>query len=180
MRKMGAVVWRVRKGEVDRQCKGSVRACQLRVSARAKINNTMAGRVAPTTHLGESVHLCEKLPRPGDGLLLEVVPKGPVAQHFKKGVVVRVLAHVVQVIVLAPRTDALLAVGCALEGRQGARGVRLPQENGLELVHPRVCKQQGGVIVGHHGGGAVVHMGTLFRKEVTARVGVVEVEVEVR
>ena len=43
---------------------------------------------------------------------LEVVPKGPSSQHLEKGVVVRVFTHIIQVIVLASRPDALLAVDC--------------------------------------------------------------------
>lgn len=45
-------------------------------------------------------HLGQQLPSPADGFLLEVVAKGPVAQHLKEGVVVHVLADIVQVIVL--------------------------------------------------------------------------------
>mmetsp|Transcript_6447 Transcript_6447/g.19110 ORF Transcript_6447/g.19110 Transcript_6447/m.19110 type:complete len:1096 (+) Transcript_6447:257-3544(+) len=102
----------------------------------------------------------EQLPRPVDGLLLEVVAEGPVAQHFKKGVVVHVLAHVVEVVVLAARTDALLRVGRALELGHVGRRVRLAEENGLELVHARVDEEQRGVVEGHHRGGCpegVVH-----------------------
>jgi hypothetical protein len=50
-----------------------------------------------------------------DRTLLEVIAEGPVAQHFKKGVVVHILADVVQIVVLAPRADALLAVDRALQ-----------------------------------------------------------------
>ena len=41
-------------------------------------------------------------------LLLEVVAEAPVAEHLEEGVVVEVLPHVVQVVVLPARTDALL------------------------------------------------------------------------
>ena len=54
-------------------------------------------------------YLSEELPGPADSLLLEVIAKRPVAQHLEEGVVVHVLADVVQVIVLASRTYALLA-----------------------------------------------------------------------
>jgi hypothetical protein len=53
----------------------------------------------------EAPYLGEQLPGPGDGLLLEVVPKGPVPQHLKESVVVRVLANVIQVIVLPCTAD---------------------------------------------------------------------------
>ena len=52
-------------------------------------------------------HLGQELPGVGDGLLLEVVPKRPVAQHLEEGVVVHIFAHIVQVVVLATGPDAL-------------------------------------------------------------------------
>lgn len=57
-------------------------------------------------HLRKVTH-CEELPGVANGFLLEVVPKGPVAQHLKEGVVVHILAHVIQVIVLAARPYTL-------------------------------------------------------------------------
>jgi hypothetical protein len=59
----------------------------------------------PGSRAIEATCLGEQLPGPGDGLLLEVVPKGPVPQHLKESVVVRVLAHIIQVIVLPCRAD---------------------------------------------------------------------------
>mmetsp|Transcript_34600 Transcript_34600/g.67744 ORF Transcript_34600/g.67744 Transcript_34600/m.67744 type:complete len:395 (-) Transcript_34600:164-1348(-) len=97
------------------------------------------------------VHLGEQLPCPGDGLLLEVVSEGPVAKHLKEGVVVHILAHVIQVIVLAARSDALLAVARRGELGEGGLGVDGAGEDGLVLVHASVDEQQGGVVVGHDG-----------------------------
>lgn len=57
-------------------------------SIPAKVGGIQAGRV-------QFVDLSQQLPGPRDGLLLEVVPKRPVAQHLKEGVVVHVLAHIV-------------------------------------------------------------------------------------
>ena len=54
-------------------------------------------------------YLSQQLPGVGDGLFFEVVPKGPVAQHLKKGVVVHILPHIVQIVVLASCPDALQA-----------------------------------------------------------------------
>src|SRR6185503_5748386 len=50
-------------------------------------------------------------PLPGvlDRFLLEVVPKGEVAEHLEEGVVSRGVAHLLQVVVLAAGADALLA-----------------------------------------------------------------------
>mmetsp|Transcript_1475 Transcript_1475/g.4732 ORF Transcript_1475/g.4732 Transcript_1475/m.4732 type:complete len:367 (+) Transcript_1475:614-1714(+) len=101
--------------------------------------------------LWDAADVGEQLPGPGDGLLLEVVTKGPVAAHLEEGVVVDVLADVVEIVVFAAGPDALLSVGGALELRQARVGVGLPEENGLELVHPRVDEEERRVVVGHHG-----------------------------
>ncbi len=93
--------------------------------------------------------LGEELPGEIHGLLLEVVAEGEVAQHLEEGVVARRPAHVLQVVVLAPGADALLAGG-------GARVVALllAQEDVLELVHARVGEEEGRVPRGDEGGGA--------------------------
>mmetsp|Transcript_31648 Transcript_31648/g.89902 ORF Transcript_31648/g.89902 Transcript_31648/m.89902 type:complete len:412 (+) Transcript_31648:2519-3754(+) len=98
-------------------------------------------------------HVGEELPGPADGFLFEVVAKAPVAKHLEEGVVVHVLANVIQVVVLAAGTDALLGVGGALQLGEVRCGVRSPQEDGLELVHAGIGEQQRGVVVGHHRGG---------------------------
>ena len=113
--------------------------------------------------LGEHVHLREELPRPPDGLLLEKVAEGPVPEHLEEGVVVGVLADVVEVVVLTARADALLGVGGALELRERALRVGGAQEAGLELVHSRVGEEEGWVIVGDHGRGR--HDGVLLALE---------------
>jgi hypothetical protein len=59
---------------------------------------------------GRAPDLGQQLPGPVDGLLLEVVAERPVAQHLEEGVVVGVLADVLEVVVLAAGADALLAV----------------------------------------------------------------------
>lgn len=53
------------------------------------------------SHRACLAYLGEQLPGPGNGLLLEVVTEGPVAKHLKEGVVVVVLADIVQIVVLA-------------------------------------------------------------------------------
>lgn len=40
----------------------------------------------------QSVDFSQQLPGPADGLFLEVITEGPIAQHFKEGVVISVLA----------------------------------------------------------------------------------------
>ena len=126
------------------------------------------GRVAAEVRgvepvLRERVDLREEFPRPADGFLLEKVAEGPVPEHLEEGVVVRVLPDVVEVVVLASGSDALLRVGGALELGERALGVRGSQEAGLELVHPRVGEEEGRVIVRHDGGGR--HDGVLLGLE---------------
>ena len=48
----------------------------------------------------QAVYLRQKLPGPVNGFLLEVVPKAPIAQHFKQRVVVGVNAYFLQIVVL--------------------------------------------------------------------------------
>ncbi len=62
---------------------------------------------SPTLTLNGAVTHCEELPGIANGFPLEVVPKGPVAQHLKEGMMVHILAHVIQVIVLATSTYTL-------------------------------------------------------------------------
>ena len=94
---------------------------------------------------GDAVDVGEEVPRPVDGLALEVVAEAPGAEHLEEGVVVRVLAHVLEVVVLAARADALLGVDGSLErghrgggvGLRGARGwVRRPVNTASQLIEP--------------------------------------------
>ncbi len=92
--------------------------------------------------LVEAPDFGEQLPGPGDRFLLEVVAERPVAEHLEEGVVVGVLADVVEIVVLAAGADALLRVGGPLVGpRAGA------EEDVLELVHAGVGEQQRRIVV---------------------------------
>ena len=64
--------------------------------------------------------------------------EGPVAEHLEEGVVVNIFADVVEVVVLAAGTDALLRVGRARELRQRRRWVSGAEEDGFVLVHAGV------------------------------------------
>ena len=97
--------------------------------------------------LVDLVHLGEEFPGPVDGLDLEIVAEAPVAQHLEHGMVAAVMAHRLQVVVLAAHAEALLAVRCPRK-----LGCGITQENILELVHSRVREHQGGVVLDHHGG----------------------------
>ena len=95
--------------------------------------------------LGNLPDVGQQFPRPLDRLGLEVIAERPVAQHFEERVVIGVLADVFEIVVLAAGANALLGVDrAAVDAGAGA------EEDILELVHPRVGEQQGGIIVRHH------------------------------
>ena len=102
----------------------------------------------------DSEDLGQELVAPGDGLLLEVVPEGPVAQHLEEREVAGV-ADLVDV----PCPDALLEVGQPPSG-----GVLLAEEVGYQRVHPRGGEQNGGVVLGYEGGGADLRVAPLLEE----------------
>ena len=91
--------------------------------------------------------LRQELPSPSDGFFLEIVAEGPVAEHLEHGVVVGVVPYFLQVVVLARYPEAFLGVGHA-----GVFAFGVPEENVLELVHPRVGEHQGRVVLDDHRG----------------------------
>ena len=82
----------------------------------------------------------QELPAPGDGLVLEVVAEGEVAQHLKIGAVTGGLAHVLNV----AGTDALLTGADAAAGR-----LLLALEPGLHGGHAGIDQQDGFVVLGY-------------------------------
>ena len=76
-----------------------------------------------------------------DGLLLEVVPEGPVAEHLEEGQVA-----CVPDLVDVPGPDALLEVHQPLAG-----GVFLAEEVGYQGVHPCCREENGGIVLGYEG-----------------------------
>ena len=89
-------------------------------------------------------YLREEFPGPINGLLLKVVSKGPVAEHFKQRVVVGVNTHLLEVVVLATDAQALLAV------RNPRVNYRLgTDEHVFKRIHSRVGKHQRGVVLNH-------------------------------
>mmetsp|Transcript_82711 Transcript_82711/g.230655 ORF Transcript_82711/g.230655 Transcript_82711/m.230655 type:complete len:399 (+) Transcript_82711:2010-3206(+) len=104
----------------------------------------------------------EKLPRPCDGLLFEVVAERPIPKHFEKGVVIDVLAHIFKVVVFPTRADALLGVRRALQLGKRVRRVNLANKNGLELVHAGVDEEERWIVVRHHCRGRHEIVTTLF------------------
>ena len=92
----------------------------------------------------------QQLPRPVDGFFFEIITEAPVAEHLEKSVVVRVEPHVLEVVVFAAGTDALLRVGGSRvsrgdrSGPTGNVGFGLTKKDRHELVHPRVGEKQVG------------------------------------
>ncbi len=91
----------------------------------------------------------EEVPRVLHGPLLEVVAEGEVAEHFEEGVVTRRVAHVFEVVVLAPGPHALLGAH-----RPRVVALFLSQEDPLELDHAGVDEQQRRVVLGDERGAA--------------------------
>ena len=85
----------------------------------------------------ETVALGDQFPGKGDGILLEVIPEGEVAQHLKEGQVAARVADIVEIVVLAPGPYALLHRGGAR-----MRALLAPGEDVLELHHARVGKEE--------------------------------------
>ena len=86
----------------------------------------------------------QEIPRKADGIPLEVIPEREVAEHLEECVVARGVAHVLQIVVLAPGAHASLAGG-------GAHVFPpfFAEEHVLELHHACIGKQQGRVVAGH-------------------------------
>ena len=66
---------------------------------------------------------------------------------------VNVLTDVIQVIVLSPSTDALLAVHSPFPLGHITGGVNGADKDGFELAHACIGEQEGGVVQGNGGGG---------------------------
>ena len=92
-------------------------------------------------------HVHKVFPRHVDGALLEIVAKRPVAEHLEHGVVVGVVAHLLEVVVLARDAQAFLRVGTAARF-----GVARTQNDVLPLVHARIGEHERGVVFHHHRG----------------------------
>ena len=97
---------------------------------------------------GQLVNLGEQLPSPFQAFTLEVVAKGPVAQHLKKGVVAGGIAHVFQIVVLTARAQTGLHRGCA-----HIRALVRAQKHVFELHHPGIGEHQCGVVARHQRAG---------------------------
>ena len=92
--------------------------------------------------LGQFQFAGHETPGQANRFVLEVVAEAEISQHFEEGMVPGRVAHVLQVVVLAPRPQATLHGNGA-----GMRG-RLPaEEDVLELHHSGVGEQQRGIVM---------------------------------
>ena len=96
--------------------------------------------------------LSQEVPRIGDGFPFEIIAKGEVPQHFKKGMMPRCTAYRIQVVMLPAGAHAFLRCGGS-----GVIPLFQAQEHILELVHPRIGEQQRRIIIWHQRGTG--HMG---------------------
>ena len=71
-----------------------------------------------------------------NGILLEVVTKGEVPEHFEERMVTCGITHVIQVVMLTASANALLTGGST-----GIGTLIKAKEHVLELVHPSVGKE---------------------------------------
>src|SRR5205085_2034224 len=100
----------------------------------------------------------DELPGEADRVALEVIAKGKVSEHLEEGVMPRGVADLLEVIVLATRSDALLHRGRA----SSTRRLLLPEKYSLELHHARVGKHQRRVVRRHHRRARVDDVPVLF------------------
>ena len=100
----------------------------------------------PQTICFDPPDFCEKLPRPGNGIALEVIAEAEVSEHLEERMVTRGSAHVVEIVVLARYPQALLDRGraqvwCGLRAREVV----------LKRHHSRVDEVERGVVLGNEG-----------------------------
>ena len=92
---------------------------------------------------------CNELPGEAYCITFEVVSKGEIAEHFEKRVMPGRVSDLLQIVVFAAGTHALLR-RCGPAVAVGR--VFHAEEDSLELNHPCVGEQQGWVICGHQRG----------------------------
>ena len=118
----------------------------------------------PQTLRGEAQNIDDELPRPGNGLRLEVVTKTKIAHHLEEGEMTAGTPYLVKVVVFSACSHTFLNSHGPIEGC----GL-FPGEVGLERNHPRHGEKQGRV-VGNKARGPLVAMAALReeRRESTA------------
>ena len=90
----------------------------------------------------------DELPRPVDGVFLEVAAEAEVAEHLEQRLVARGIADVLKIVVLATGPHAQLAGRRAVESRALA-----PRQRVLELHHAGVGEQQRRIVAWNQAAG---------------------------
>src|SRR5262249_36275783 len=96
--------------------------------------------------LGEAEVPGEELPAELDGVFLEVIAEGEIAQHLEEGVVPGGASHVLEIVVLASRPHALLR-----GSRAHVVARLLPEEHALNWTMPAFVKSSVGALAGPRG-----------------------------
>ena len=86
----------------------------------------------------QTYHLGQKFPAPGNGLVLKVIAKGEIAQHFKISTMTGRLTNILNI----TGTDTLLAGADASSGR-----LHLALKIGLHGCHTGINQQQRGIVL---------------------------------
>ena len=117
----------------------------------------------------------DQFPGVSDGVFLEVIAEGKIAEHLEKGVVALGEADVFEVVVLAAGADAFLRGG-------GAVVVALleAEEDVLELVHAGVGEEQRGIAVRDERGAAHDAVAVFFEEVQEGRADFVAGHVSLR
>ena len=90
--------------------------------------------------------MCNKSPGKSNGIFFEVITKRKIAKHLKKGVMTGSVTDVFQVVVFTAGPDT------ALRGYSAyIVTMFLTHEDTFELVHTRIGKEQGRVIMRDQG-----------------------------
>ena len=92
----------------------------------------------------QTVTFGQQCPSMLDGLTLEVVAKTEVTQHLEKCMVPGGITNVIEIVMLAACTYAPLGGDRPMVGP-----FLLAKKHILELHHPRIGKQQRGIVMGH-------------------------------
>jgi hypothetical protein len=111
----------------------------------------------------------QTFPRPFDGFRFEIISKTPIAQHFKKGMMIDILSHIVQIVVFAPRANAFLSIDGPRQLTHGQTGIASAQKQRFVLIHTRIGKQQGRIIDGDARTTCPTGMAMLFGKVIYER-----------
>src|SRR5437016_3375565 len=101
----------------------------------------------PQPVLRELQYSRQVLPTKTNRVFLKIIAEGKVPQHLKERMMPAGVPDVLKIVVLAPRSKALLR-----RGRARVFALLLAQKDPLELNHPGVCKQQGGIGLRNQGG----------------------------